>query len=102
MYKTLNMASKASNTKNARFDTRLSAAQKKFFEKAAHLGGYRNLTDFVVMAVQEKAQAIIAEKERIIASQQDSEIFFEALMNPKAPNEKLTQAAQEFKARLNS
>jgi hypothetical protein len=28
----MDMASKASNTKNARFDTRLSAAQKKIFK----------------------------------------------------------------------
>lgn len=92
------MAAKESNTKNARFDTRLPKEQKVFFEKAARLGGYRNLTDFVVMAVQEKAKQIISEKERIIASQKDSEIFFNALMNPKEPNEELSKAANEFKA----
>lgn len=92
------MAAKELNTKNARFDTRLPKEQKVFFEKAARLGGYRNLTDFVVMAVQEKAKEIISEKERVIASQKDSEIFFNALMNPKEPNEELSKAANEFKA----
>ena len=92
------MGTKELNTKNARFDTRLPKEQKVFFEKAARLGGYRNLTDFVVMAVQEKAKEIIAEKERVIASQKDSEIFFDAIMNPKAPNEELSKAANEFKA----
>lgn len=92
------MAAKELNTKNARFDTRLPKEQKVFFEKAARLGGYRNLTDFVVMAVQEKAKEIISEKERIIASQKDSEVFFNAIMNPKAPNEELSKAANEFKA----
>ena len=92
------MATKELNKKNARFDTRLPKEQKVFFEKAARLGGYRNLTDFVVMAVQEKAKEIISEKERIIASQKDSEIFFNAVMNPKVPNEKLSKAANEFKA----
>ena len=92
------METKEVNSKNARFDTRLSKEQKDFFEKAAKLGGYRNLTDFVVMAVQEKAKEIIAEKERILASQKDSEIFFNAIMNPGTPNEELSKAANEYKA----
>lgn len=96
------MEAKELNSKDARFDTRLSKEQKVFFEKAANLGGYRNLTDFVLMAVQEKANEIISEKERIIASQRDAEIFFDALMNPEEPNEELSKAAEEFKALLDS
>jgi uncharacterized protein (DUF1778 family) len=92
------MATKELNTKNARFDTRLPKEQKAFFEKAARLGGYRNLTDFVVMAVQEKANEIISEKERIIASEKDGEKFFNAVLNPKVPNEELSKAADKFKA----
>jgi uncharacterized protein (DUF1778 family) len=92
------MATKELNIKNARFDTRLPKEQKDFFERAARLGGYRNLTDFVVIAAQEKANEIILERERIIASQKDSEIFFNAVLNPKAPNNELSKAADEFKA----
>lgn len=91
------MATKEINTKNARFDTRLPKEQKIFFEKAARLGGYRSLTDFVVITVQEKAKEIISERERIIASKKDSEIFFDAILNPKPPNEALVKAANEFK-----
>lgn len=92
------MATKELNTKNARFDTRLPKEQKAFFERAARLGGYRNLTDFVVITVQEKAKEIISESERIIASKKDSEKFFDAISNPNSPNESLTKAASEFKA----
>lgn len=92
------MATKDIQTKNARFDTRISKQQKVFFEKAAKLGGYRSLTDFVIVAVQEKAKEIIAEREQIIASQKDNEIFFDALIHPKAPNEALLKASNEFKA----
>jgi uncharacterized protein (DUF1778 family) len=92
------MATKELNSKNARFDTRLSKEQKDFFERAARLGGYRNLTDFVVIAVHEKAQEIIAERERVIASQKDSKVFFDAITNPEAPNKELSKAADEFKA----
>lgn len=92
------MATKDIQTKNARFDTRISKQQKVLFEKAAKLGGYRSLTDFVIVAVQEKAKEIIAEREQIIASKKDNELFFDALIHPKAPNEALLKASNEFKA----
>ncbi|GMQ23369.1 DUF1778 domain-containing protein [Algoriphagus sp. oki45] len=95
------METKKSNSKSSRFDTRLSKEQKEFFEKAAQIGGYRNLTDFVVATLQEKAKEIIAENERVIASQKDAEIFFDAIMNPKSPNEELAKAAAEFESLIN-
>ncbi len=82
----------------ARFDTRLPKEQKVFFERAARLGGYRSLTDFIIATVQEKAKEIIAEREQIIASKRDSEIFFDAILNPDHPNEELINAAEEFKS----
>ena len=42
-----------------RFDARLPKEQKLFFEKAASLGGFRSLTEFVILAVQEKSKQII-------------------------------------------
>ena len=87
-----------SSENKARFDTRLSKEQKAFFERAAILGGYRSLTDFVVLTVQKKAKEIIEERERIIASEKDSEIFFDAIANPDKPNKELLSAAKEFKS----
>lgn len=84
----------------ARFDTRLPKEQKLFFEKAARVGGYRSLTDFVVLAVQEKAKQIISEKEQVIASEKDSEIFFDAITNPPKANKNLINAANEYKVLL--
>ncbi|WP_294284686.1 DUF1778 domain-containing protein [uncultured Chryseobacterium sp.] len=83
---------------HARFDARLSKEQKEFFEKAASLGGFRSLTDFVIMTVQEKAKEIIQEKERIIASEKDSRIFFEAITKPAKPSENLKNALEEYNA----
>lgn len=82
----------------ARFDTRLPKEQKQFFEKAAMLGGYRNLTDFVVQAVQEKAKEIIRERELIIASEKDCRVFFDEIIKPKSPNKALRQAANKHKS----
>ncbi len=80
-----------------RFDTRLSVQQKELFERAAALGGYGSLTDFVLKTVQKKAKEIIKESETILASKRDSEIFFDALMNPESPNEALKNAAKKYR-----
>jgi uncharacterized protein (DUF1778 family) len=84
------------NQDKARFDTRLSLEQKQFFERAAVLGGYRSLTDFVLAAVQDKAKKIIEENEKIVASEKDKVIFFEALANPPKPNDELVCAKYEY------
>jgi len=82
----------------ARFDARLPKEQKQFFERAAYLGGYRNLTDFVIIAAQEKAKEIIKEKEQIIASERDSQVFFDAITNPQKPSETLKRALDDYNA----
>ncbi|MCC5932066.1 MAG: DUF1778 domain-containing protein [Cyclobacteriaceae bacterium] len=82
----------------ARFDTRLPKEQKQLFEKAALLGGYRSLTDFVILTVQEKAVEIINEKEQLIASEEDARIFFDAITNPRQPNKALKDALDEYNA----
>ncbi len=94
------MATKELNIEKARFDTRLSKEQKAFFERAAHLGGFRSLTDFIVSTVQKRAKEIIQEREWVIASQKDSEIFFDAITNPGNPNKNLSEAANDYKALL--
>lgn len=88
-------------SEQSRFDTRLPKKQKLFFEKAAMLGGYRNLTDFVLQAVQEKAKAIIEEREQIIASERDREVFFnEIIMKSKSPDKSLRRAVDKYKAQF--
>jgi uncharacterized protein (DUF1778 family) len=82
----------------ARFDARLPKEQKEFFERAAHLGGFRNLTDFIILTVQEKAKEIIKEKEQIIASERDSQIFFDAVTNHRKPSETLKKALNDYNA----
>ncbi len=83
--------------KDARFDTRLSKEQKVHFERAANLGGFRNLTDFVVFAVNEKANEIIANHNQVIAGSQDQELFFNALTHPSKPNDALLKAVSDYK-----
>ena len=88
---------KTTKKEQAKFNARLPKDQKQFFERAANLGGFRNLTDFIIITVQEKAKEIIKEKEQIIASERDSQIFFDAVSNPKRPSETLKKALVDFK-----
>ena len=84
--------------RKARFDTRLSEEQKLFFERAARIGGYGSLSNFVILTVQKKAKEIIAKNEQIIASKRDRELFFDGIINLKKPNEALLSAAKEYKS----
>jgi uncharacterized protein (DUF1778 family) len=84
-------------TQNTRVDIRLGKEQKEFFEYAARLGGFRTLTEFVVFSGQQQADQILEKHNTLLASKKDQEIFFNALLNPKAPNAKLKQAVKRFK-----
>jgi uncharacterized protein (DUF1778 family) len=83
-------------TSKARFDTRLRQEQKEFFEYAARLGGFRTLTEFVVFSAQKRAEEIVEEHNKILASKRDREIFFNALTNPPHPNKYLKKAASRY------
>ena len=83
-------------TSIARFDTRLPKEQKEFFEYAANLGGYRTLTEFVIMSVQSKADEIVEKHRSIVSSKRDQEVFFEAIMNPPASGKRLSAAARKY------
>lgn len=86
--------------KTARLDFRLSEEQKHLFEQATLLGDYKSLTDFILATLQEKAKKIIQEKEQILASERDKEIFFKAMINTPKPNEKLSEAMESYKKML--
>ena len=83
-----------------RFDTRLPKEQKLLFERAAIIGGFRSLTDFILIAAQEKAKEIIRERENILASRKDSDIFFDAIVYAGKPNEALISAVTDYNKQL--
>ncbi len=80
----------------SRFDTRLPKEQKEYFEYAASIGGFRNLTDFVVHSAQVHAIAIVEKHNTILATKKDQEIFFNAIMQPSKPNVNLKKAKLHF------
>ena len=92
----IKMEIKTITKESTRFDTRLPKDQKMYFEKAAQLGGYRNLTEFILSTAMEKAKEIISENEQIIISQRDSEIFFTEIFKQTKPNSALLEVANEY------
>jgi uncharacterized protein (DUF1778 family) len=91
------MSTRTIKSEKTRFDARLTKEQKQFLERAAAIGGYRSLSDFVLSTVEERAQQIITESEKIIASRHDAEIFFNAITNAAQPNEALRSAVEDYK-----
>ncbi|MNQ45100.1 hypothetical protein D3C85_588760 [compost metagenome] len=85
----------------SRLDARLSKEQKDFFEYAANVGGFKTLTEFVIVSVQSNAEKIIEKHDKILASKRDKEIFFNELLNPSKPNKALKEAAARYKKMLN-
>lgn len=79
------------------FNARLSKEQKEFFEYAANLGGFRTLSEFVLFSVQEQAHTIVEKYNLILASKKDQKIFFDSIINPQKPNDRLKKAAIRFK-----
>lgn len=80
----------------ARFDARLSISQKRVFEEAARIKGFKSLSEFVIHTTMEVATNIIERHNAILVSENDKEIFFNALANPPKPNKNLVQAAKYY------
>lgn len=78
-----------------RLDLRISRKQKDYFEQAREIGGFRSLTDFIISAVSEKAETIMVKHNNWLSSENDRKIFFNALVNSPAPNDKLKQAMKK-------
>ena len=84
----------------ARFDTRLTGEQKRLFEQAAHLEGYKSLSEFVIQVVQKAAHEIVTRHNTHLASERDKEIFFDALLHPPEPSTALTDAVKRYQKKV--
>ncbi len=80
----------------ARINIRLDQEIKAMIEEAASITGM-SLTDFLVSSAKEKAEQAVEQHNSFLASRRDREMFFNALMNPVEPNDRLTAAAAKYK-----
>jgi uncharacterized protein (DUF1778 family) len=84
-----------------RLQFRVDEQTKDLIERAAHLSG-RKVSDFCVTSLTETARRTIAEHETLVLSEGDREAFFDALVNPPKPSERLKRALAEHKGRVAS
>ena len=82
--------------RDQRLEARVTPDQKELIERAACVQG-RTVTDFVVVALQEAAKQAIADHAVWKLTQEQQEIFIDALKDPPAPNRKLQEAYKRFR-----
>lgn len=80
--------------KEKRLEARVTSEQKNMFQRAAAIKG-QSLTEFVITTLQERASQVVKEHDIIVLSDKDREVFFDALLNPPEPNEKLREAVRK-------
>ena len=78
-----------------RIEARVTAKQKRLFERAAKLEGV-TLTDFVIASMQRAATRIIQEQAMLQLTERDQRAFIKALLHPPEPNEALRKAARAY------
>ena len=86
------------NRKNERIDIRVSLEEKMMFQRAYKISGERTFSGFITRTIRKKSAEIIQESERILASEKDKKIFFDALFSTQEPNRTLKDAAKKFKS----
>lgn len=72
---------------------------KALIERAAQLER-RKLTDFCMTALTDTVRRTIAAHETLVLSDRDRAVFFDALVNPPAPSERLLRAFAEHKRQV--
>ncbi len=82
-----------------RLGFRLDEEAKDLIERAAHLSR-RKVSDFCVTALTDAARRTIAEHETMVLSERDRRAFFDALVDPPEPGERLVRALTEHKRRV--
>ena len=88
-----------SGVKRDRMHLRLDAKTKRKLEQAA---AYQETTvsAFVLANAVEAAERVIGSHEKITLSARDWEVFYDALVNPPEPNERLKEAARRYRERV--
>jgi len=87
----------AQSRKNERIDLRVTLEEKELFLKAHRISGDRTFSSFVTRIVKNRSSEIIAENQRILASEADRKLFFDALFSDQEPNEALKNAAKKYR-----
>lgn len=83
-------------SKDERIEIRLSAEDKELFQRVQKISNDKSFSSFVIRIVKDYAQSFIAEHERILASEKDRQIFFDAVFGNIEPIENLKEAGKRY------
>lgn len=86
--------------KTSRLDTRITPEQRALYERAAKLGNYSSMTEFLTDAATRQAREIIEHHEQLSMSKKDMAFFINLLIDPPKPNEALRHAVEEHSKSL--
>jgi uncharacterized protein (DUF1778 family) len=86
-------------SKDERIELRVSSADKRIFKRAQELSGDKSFSSFVVRIVKKEAESIISKNDKIVASEKDRQIFFDAVFGDVKPNQNLIEAAKRYKSK---
>ena len=88
-------------TKNKRVNLRLNETAKRRIEQAASFEGI-TVSGFIVSSALENAEKAIQKHETMALDRRDAKRFFDGIVNPSAPNDKLRTALDEHGKRVAS
>ena len=91
----------ANVTKSERINLRLNETAKRRIEQAASLER-KTVSGFIVSSALENAERAIQKHETMALDRHDAKRFFDAIVNPPAPNDKLHTAMDEHGKRVAS
>lgn len=84
--------------KNERIDIRVTPEEKKMFLQAHKISGDRTFSGFITRIVKAKSVEIIEENKKILASERDRQLFFDAIFSEQKPSQTLKDVAKKFKS----
>jgi uncharacterized protein (DUF1778 family) len=84
-----------------RLGFRIDEETKDLIERAAYLSR-RKVSDFCVTALANTARRTITEHETLVLSDRDRQAFFDVLIDPPEPSERLRRALADHKRRVAS
>jgi len=86
-------------SKDERIELRVTSADKRMFRRAQKLSGDKSFSSFIVRVVKQQAEEIVAKNDRIIATEKDRKVFFDAVFSNSTPNQNLVEAAKRYKSK---
>ena len=90
---------RTSGLKRDRMHLRVDAVTKRMLERAAAYE-QTSISDFVLANAVQAATRVIEMREQAPLAAADWDVFYDALINPPEPNERLKAAVRRFRKRV--